>query len=242
MNVFRDWGDYKIKIVVFTLEPGQLIASHPEITDKVIIINNHFEEVRHILDSNKNHSFCYLFGFNREYIVRAETLRLYESGMKYEFTKLLKGKMFQPEDLLDGRNNIFKSSVFNNRQFHFSKTNKYMVIYLMSKYCDGCSEGRIFSVVKELYKKKIAEVNVIFYNGINENDIINFKNQFEINFPVYIASGDLLNKWDNVIREYSSSVVSSIVIVAKGDGEVIDYYFNGCNCEKEFIEKLNKLN
>ena len=58
MNVFRDWGDYRLVIIVFTTNPDRLIASHPEIEDKVIIINNNLEKVRHILDSNKDNSFC----------------------------------------------------------------------------------------------------------------------------------------------------------------------------------------
>jgi len=241
MNVFIDWGDYKLVIIVFTTKPDQLVASHPEIEDKVIIINNNLDKVRHILDSNKNNSFCYLFGLNREYIIRAETIRLYESGMKYEFIKTLRGNIFQPKDLLGGGNNIFKSKVFNKILLPYTIQNKYVVINLMSKYCEGCVEGRILSVIKQLYKEKAAEAMVIFYNGINENDIINFKSQIDIDFPVHIASGDLLKKWDSIFHEYSVDAVSSIVLVAEGNGEICDYYFNGCECEDAFINRLREL-
>jgi hypothetical protein len=198
--------------------------------------------MRKMLGSNKDLSFCYLYDDNRRYYFRTQTTDPYEYLMRYEMKKLIKKEYFHGEDFFDKQINLRQVSrlkeimdlVPRNRR-------KFIILGFLTSFCDSCPHSIILREIKRAYKLGIAEAGMVFYENFRLSDVENFKAQMDVTFPVILARGELLSEWKRLINEYSLVELATIIVIASGDGEIVQTYYRGCDCFEGFLRYLKAM-
>ena len=67
------------------------------------------------------------------------------------------------------------------------------------------------------------------------------RRELQIDFPIYIADGALVERWNELITEYTERELNDIIFVTNKSGVILNIMYPGCNCAKSFFNDIARI-
>ena len=114
---------------------------------------------------------------------------------------------------------------------------KTVIAALFSSLCTGCNDGHLLELLKSSADKKIGANYLVLLPGtFSRTDLINFKTNLQVPFPVELADLELTNVWMSLNEQYGEKQINGTVVVYSN--QKVKAVVNGIDETKQLLQAL----
>ncbi|HWR58238.1 MAG TPA: hypothetical protein VN328_05050 [Thermodesulfovibrionales bacterium] len=201
--------------------------------------------VHSVFGLGRQDSFYFIFDSAGKKVSASRSSLGYERGPKSALNELLTGTKFAIEELIERNHNIGEYEWLQpiSEIIAANRGREYFIFSMFTKICDSCAGAEIIRFMKTIEIRAPKKILVASFlgRGYGELDIINLRSQLNIDYPVFIADGELRSKWDELIDKYNEDILSDIVFIVDSLGTILEVSHRTCNCFSLIGETVNRL-
>lgn len=235
-NVYRTWAD---KIDIFVFIKNERILSERVSFDfsKAIIIKDEFIEMSNIFKSSK-YGKHYLFGEKGNVVFLAENNISYDFGVVRALQQVVNQRHFRIADIIRENDHLENYPEFIQVKNEINNIRReYLIVGLIYLFCDSCASGLLVANFKRIHSLSNGKTSflLILSREHQESELVAFRSQLGVDFPIVIAGQKLNNKWEDLIKIFSRNAITNIVFVADHSGKIVKVLDPKCQtCQKPF--------
>lgn len=207
----------------------------------IFIITEDYENHKTLFEAPSCCESFMLFGQEGKLIGSGTDQHLHKKDIRAYFNRLDAGKKFIISNYIKPGFHISDIDWLGSLARVIERENnyEYFIFSMFNNICTGCPSGTLINKLKEADKSASGSAHflIILSDDYTENDVNNFKIHLEINFPVLKADEQLMNKWNQLIEEFSKIELNNIIFSVSKEGEILDTIM--LNRWNEFFNNLS---
>ncbi len=244
-KVYSKWGREDLDFLGIISDSTKLNLFYRYRPKNLTLIERDYYDLCSEFHISADNGFYFLVDKKGEVISSGKNDLGYGKGPKVFLQELILGDFFSISELIIENKKIddFKwfSQVSNIRNNYTEK--KYFIVSLFTKICDSCSGGNIIQSLNKIYREKNDSIYVlsILSSKFNSEDVVNFKSQLKISYPVILADNELNIKWNSLIKRYNEDFLTDICFIVDNSGKILKVAYKTCKCFPSFFNYMHSL-
>ena len=240
-SVYNNWKGVKLSILIIAKD--NKFMNGKDYSQATIILRD-YDKMLKLFRSSERTGTYHVFDNKGNVIMQSYTRDSYENRIKYYLNKAVYNKVFKISDFIDTRKKTSEIGYFKQiDEIIRNSGNDYLIFSLHTKICGTCSGGEIIHILKQYYKNIQSNISIIeivqpYYN---DKEINMMRRELQIDFPIYIADGSLVERWNELITEYTERELNGIIFVTNKSGVILNIMYPGCNCAKSFFNDIARI-
>jgi hypothetical protein len=236
-KVYADWIDNNLKIIVIPNKITNKLKEKYALMKGIIIFKpKYYEKFKKLLKSTLCCDRYYFYGLENQLISTGYSDSKYNDHLEIFLRKIIYKGNFNIDAFIKINSNIRDIDWFGQIEEILNKNNrKYNIIGLFSYLCDSCFSGSLIGRLNNIHNKQNINVLAIMLGNYNDRDIDNIKKQLYLRIDIYKAESKLNNKWRSLVKQFSETELSDIVIIVDEAGLILKAYDKNCNCYNELF-------
>jgi hypothetical protein len=233
------WSSESLHALFFTENCEELKAVIKEDINHMTVVSDKYDELLTKFNVPHKSGKFYLFNQNGKLLISSRNLAGYRR-LKVYLNHYVKGKYFSIDDFIQTGKHIAEIAGFMQINDILTQAKKdYYIVVMFAEYCPTCASEVILAAVKDIYHRNDSILPIIVLaDSFGEQDVLNFKRNLDIDFPV-LPAGDYLSRiWNSFIEEYSIVELTDIVILLDESGRVVKAADPNCDCAIQFLNDI----